>query len=302
MRRFLAPNGLPDHLQKRFALGDDLRRQGYRGRFAPTPSGPLHLGNLRTALMSWLVARRAGGRWLLRIDDLDTPRIRSGSIASVLEDLRWLGLDWDGPVLFQSHRRGIYSGVLSHLRRQGDLFPCRCSRRELAASRIYPGTCRDKTHGWGWEQQRLPAWRLRVAAAASQTCGDVVVRRADGFIAYHLATAVDELVCGITEVVRGADLAPARAAQMAVMAALDQGAPRYCHVPLLLDGSGEKLSKREASEGLAAWRERGARAEQVIGLLAEQLDLVPQSTVLSLQELLESVRSNPEDLEAVLEV
>tara|TARA_X000000368_G_C22989804_1_gene693817 strand:+ start:193 stop:585 length:393 start_codon:yes stop_codon:yes gene_type:complete len=129
----------------------------------------------------------------------------------------------------------------------------------------------------------------------------VVVRRADGFIAYHLATAVDELVCGITEVVRGADLAPARAAQMAVMAALDQGAPRYCHVPLLLDGSGEKLSKREASEGLAAWRERGARAEQVIGLLAEQLDLVPQSTVLSLQELLESVRSNPEGLEAVLE-
>ena len=114
-------------------------QSGYRGRFAPTPSGPLHLGNLRTALVSWLLAREAGGAWLLRIDDLDTPRVRPGAIKSVLEDLRWLGLDWDGPVLMQSERRGLYNSVLSHLRRCGQLYACRCSRRDLAQAVIYPG-------------------------------------------------------------------------------------------------------------------------------------------------------------------
>lgn len=123
----------------------------------------LHLGNLQTALLSWLAARQAGGVWLLRIDDLDTPRNRVGAIEAIKSDLLWLGLEWDGPVVLQSERRGIYHSWLSWLRRSGRLFACRCSRRELAGQSIYPGTCRKAGHGWGWQQQRLPSWRLRVA-------------------------------------------------------------------------------------------------------------------------------------------
>ena len=115
----------------------------------------LHLGNLQTALLSWLAARQAGGAWLLRIDDLDTPRNRAGAIEAIQSDLRWLGLEWDGPVLLQSERRGIYHSWLSWLRRSGWLFACRCSRRQLAGQPIYPGVCRTAGHHWGWQQQRL---------------------------------------------------------------------------------------------------------------------------------------------------
>ena len=123
---------LPRHLQALLEAGLLRRRQGYRGRFAPSPTGALHRGNLRTALLGWLHARLRGGEWLLRLDDLDTPRNRPGAEASILADLRWLGLDWDGPLLRQSQRRGLYGTVLSALRRQGLLYPCRCSRRLLA--------------------------------------------------------------------------------------------------------------------------------------------------------------------------
>ncbi|MCX5949730.1 MAG: glutamate--tRNA ligase family protein, partial [Cyanobacteria bacterium] len=117
---------LPDHLQALLQQGVGQREGGYRGRFAPSPTGPLHLGNLRTALVSWLDARRQGGQWLLRLDDLDTPRNRAGAAASILADLQWLGLDWDGAPVFQSQRRGLYASVLSALRSDGFLYPCRC--------------------------------------------------------------------------------------------------------------------------------------------------------------------------------
>ena len=292
---------LPDHLQRHVLAGDALRQQGYRGRFAPTPSGPLHLGNLRTALVSWLVARLAQGQWQLRVDDLDTPRVRAGAIDSALGDLRWLGLHWDGPVVLQSERRGLYASVLSHLRRHQRVYACRCSRRELAQWPRYPGTCRSLQRAWGWEQQRLPAWRLRVQGVEGVECGDVVVRRADGFIAYHLATAVDELCFGITEVVRGADLQPVKEAQVAVMAALGSAAPRYRHVPLLCDASGHKLAKREGSEGLAPWQERDARPEQVVGYLAAQLQLVPAGSVISASELVEEMGHQCQSLNGLLE-
>ena len=155
---------LPDHLQQHLEAGRTLTATGgYRGRFAPSPTGLLHLGNLQTALLSWLAARQAGGAWLLRIDDLDTPRNRAGAIEAIQSDLRWLGLEWDGPVLLQSERRGVYHSWLSWLRRSGRLFACRCSRRELADQPIYPGFCRQAAHNWGWQRQRLPSWRLRVA-------------------------------------------------------------------------------------------------------------------------------------------
>ena len=287
----------PDHLQAVFEQGQRTRQQGYRGRFAPTPSGPLHLGNLRTALISWLQARLQGGEWLLRIDDLDTPRIRAGAIASAQQDLRWLGLSWDGPVLLQSQRCGLYSSVLSALRRAELLYPCRCSRRQLGPGRRYPGTCRHQSRGWDLQNGRLPAWRLRVLAADEPRCGDLVLRRADGFIAYHLATAVDELVLGITDVVRGDDLAPVCCAQQAVIAVLDHCPPRYWHVPLLCDAAGQKLSKREQAEGLAPLREKGCAAEQVLGRLASSLNLVPEGSALSATELLQHLQPRPQLLQ-----
>ena len=165
----------PDHLQRHLERGVALRDAGrYRGRFAPSPTGVLHLGNLQTALLSWLAARQLGGDWLLRIDDLDTPRNRSGAIEAIQMDLTWLGLNWDGPVILQSQRRGIYASWLSWLRRSGKLFACRCSRRELTGQPIYPGTCRRAERGWGWKQKRLPSWRLQVPAADRFGSGDVV--------------------------------------------------------------------------------------------------------------------------------
>ncbi|MEB3235058.1 MAG: tRNA glutamyl-Q(34) synthetase GluQRS [Cyanobacteriota bacterium] len=303
---------LPAHLQRRLQQGLALRQGGYRGRYAPSPSGVLHRGNLRTALLSWLDARLAGGEWLLRLDDLDTPRVVPGAEAQILADLHWLGLDWDGPLLRQSERRGLYSSVLSALRRAGGLYPCRCSRRLLAdvsaphgALNVYPGFCRHQPPGWGVEAGRLPSWRLRLPAGPLRWCerlaevgavdgpaavGDVVLRRADGYIAYHLATAVDELELGISDVVRGADLWSATAAQVAVMQALGATPPRYAHVPLWCDARGQRLSKRDGSDGLAMARRGGADAAAVIGQLAASLGLVPAATRLSASELLAELR------------
>jgi glutamyl/glutaminyl-tRNA synthetase len=288
-------DGLPRRLQALIDAGQQRRTKGYCGRFAPTPSGPLHRGNLRTALISWLAARLHNGTWLLRIDDLDTPRLRPGATEAAMADLRWLGLDWDPPVILQSARRGLYHTVLSHWRRTGMVYACRCSRRQLSRQRLYPGFCRDRRLGWGWEEQRLPAWRLRLAGDFAKQCGDLVVRRADGFIAYHLATAFDELALGISNVVRGADLAPVQTAQEAVIATMGPiSPPRYQHVPLLCDTKGVKLSKRDGSQGLPPRSERPANAAAELGRLASGLQLIPPGNALSAQELLQHLRSRPE--------
>jgi glutamyl-tRNA synthetase len=279
---------VPEHLQQNLAAGRALAAAGdYRGRFAPSPTGVLHLGNLQTALLSWLAARQAGGAWLLRIDDLDTPRNRPGAIEAIQSDLLWLGLEWDGPVVLQSERRGIYHSWLSWLRRSGNLFACRCSRRELADQPIYPGFCRTAGHSWGWQQKRLPSWRLRVADHDPHGSGDVVLRRADGFIAYQLATVIDEVSFGITDVVRGADLRDALPAQRSLFAALGESPPQFRHGPLLRDARGHKLSKREASSGLEPLRTTGLDAAAVIGRLASGLQLLEPGARLSATELLE---------------
>jgi glutamyl-tRNA synthetase len=275
----------------------------------------MHLGNLRTALVSWLDARRQGGQWLLRLDDLDTPRNRAGAAASILDDLQWLGLDWDGAPVFQSQRRGLYASVLSALRRDGLLYPCRCSRRLLAdisaphgSLSVYPGFCRGLTPLWGPQNQRLPSWRLRlplrplawqeqVAAEghmeAAHQVGDLVLRRADGLIAYHLATAVDELALGISDVVRGVDLWSSTGAQVAVMAVLGHSPPRYGHVPLWHDQHGHRLSKREGSQGLPGLRAQGLDPPGVIGLLAASAGLVTEGSRLSINELLQEMHEIP---------
>ena len=291
---------LPDHLSQVLQNGQGLRQLGYRGRFAPTPSGPLHLGNVRTALLSWLRARLCNGQWLLRVDDLDTPRIRPGAIESVLQDLRWLGLNWDGPLVLQSRRRGLYGSFLSTFRRQGYLYPCRCSRRQLDGATIYPGTCRWLPQDWGLRDARLPAWRLRVAEPFDSVVGDVILRRADGVIAYHLATSIDELALGINEVVRGQDLVSVCSAQNAVIASLGMASPRYGHVPLLCDSSGQKLSKRDHATGLSSLRDRGEAAAQVIGQLAASLGLVSSTCAISAEELLEELRVREDKLTSLI--
>ncbi len=278
----------------------------------------MHLGNLRTALWSWLDARLAGAEWLLRLDDLDTPRVRPGASEAILHDLQVLGLAWDGPVVRQSDRRGLYAGVLQALRRSGALYPCRCSRRLLAVGSaphggwpLYPGTCRrpvattGKAWGPGGPQARLPSWRLRLEAErlewpedglrpgrldAGDDVGDVVLRRADGQIAYHLATAVDELWLGIDRIVRGDDLHRSTGPQVAVMALLGQVPPRYRHVPLVLDPAGQRLAKRRGDAGLQGWCEQGHRPEQLIGHWAAELGWIPQPEALSAAELLKHLQ------------
>ena len=285
---------IPDHLQRQLDQGLLLRSSGgYRGRYAPSPTGVLHQGNLQTALLSWLQARQRCGTWLLRIDDLDTPRNRPGAVEAIEADLRWLGLDWDGPTILQSRRKGVYDSWLSWFRRSGQVFPCRCSRRELAGLALYPGTCRTAGHSWGWQNQRLPSWRLQVPNSDPEGSGDVVLRRSDGFIAYQLATVLDELAFGITDVVRGEDLHQALPAQRSIYRALDQTPPRFHHGPLVCDGSGNKLSKREASAGLDALREQGMDAADVVGLLASGLDLVDEGSRLTALELLECLTQDP---------
>jgi glutamyl-tRNA synthetase len=259
----------------------------------------------------WLDARLAGGELLLRIDDLDTPRNRPGAEAAIVADLRWLGLDWDGPLLRQSERRGLYSSVLSALRRAGLLYPCRCSRRLLADVSaphggwpVYPGFCRRRPAGWGPEDGRLPSWRLRLPNGpilwqerhgppgrldAAGQVGDVVLRRADGFLAYHLATAVDELSLGITDVLRGEDLWASTGAQVALIRLLGAEPPRYGHLPLWRDGAGRRLSKRDRAEGLEGLRRRGLDAAGVVGELAASANLVPPGSRLSARELLEEL-------------
>ena len=251
---------------------------------------------------------------MLRIDDLDTPRNRCGAEAALCADLLWLGLRWDGPVLVQSSRRGFYSSVLSALRRGDVLYPCRCSRRLLAdisaphaALAVYPGFCRRQSPVWGALDGRLPSWRLKMPAGSiswQERCwqpgqldgplqvGDPVLRRADGVIAYHLATAVDDLALGISDVIRGEDLWASTAPQVAVMAALGFSPPRYGHVPLWRDRAGQRLSKRVGAEGLEGFKARGLDGPAVIGELAGSLGLVPTGSRLSAEELRQSLRGD----------
>ena len=315
-----APLPLPAHVAALLEAGVAGRNRGYRGRFAPSPTGAMHRGNLRTALVGWLEARLRGGEWLLRIDDLDTPRNRPGAEEALLADLKWLGLLWDGPPVRQSHRRGLYGSVLSALRRRGVLYPCRCSRRMLAdisaphgPLSVYPGFCRQGPRLWGPHGGRLPSWRLGLPPGrilwrerfsrpgdleGPFQVGDTVLRRADGVIAYHLATAVDELALGISDVLRGDDLWSSTGPQVAVMAALGWTPPTYGHVPLWRDGAGQRLSKREGSEGLEGYRARGLDGPAVVGELAASLALVPPGSRLSAAELLQTLR--PGDLERCL--
>ncbi len=234
----------------------------YVGRYAPSPTGPLHFGSLVAAVGSYLDARAAGGRWLLRIDDLDRPRTEPGTADAILRTLERCGFEWDGPVLNQSARDEAYAAALLELRSRGHAFPCACSRQEVAdggvhgiEGPVYPGTCRDSLPA-GREAR---AWRVRVDdiqlcfddGAQGRYCqvlardvGDFVVRRADGLFAYQLATVVDDARQGVTHVVRGADLLVSTPRQIWLQRCLGLPTPAYMHIPIAVDGSGKKLSKQ----------------------------------------------------------
>ncbi|MCD7753313.1 MAG: tRNA glutamyl-Q(34) synthetase GluQRS [Clostridiales bacterium] len=287
------------------------------GRFAPSPSGRMHLGNAFSCLLAWLSVRSVGGRMLLRIEDLDPERCRPDYARQVEDDLRWLGLDWDeGGVdgetaCCQSRRREIYAHYLDLLQRQGLLYPCFCTRGELHAASaphasdgtfIYPGTCRDLSP----EEQarratlRRPALRIRVPDREiaftdrlqgacrenlARDCGDFILRRTDGVHAYQLAVVVDDGLMGVTEVVRGRDLLSSTPRQLWLQEVLGFAHPTYAHVPLLLSADGRRLSKRDRDLDLGAIRASGQTPEAVVGRLAFWAGLMDRPEPASAREL-----------------
>lgn len=267
------------------------------GRYAPTPSGRLHLGNARTALLSWLWARSQGGRYVMRVEDLDPGRSRAQHERDQLDDLRWMGLDWDegpdvggphGPYR-QSERGELYSAALARL----STFECTCTRRELREATfaphgrepVYPGTCREgvshpqRPRAIRW---RAPGGTVEVGDAVlgshredvAAQVGDFVLRRSDGAWAYQLAVVVDDAAMGVTHVLRGADLWTSTARQVALQRALGLPTPRYAHVPLVLGPDGNKLGKRHGAPDLTRLRHDGADPQRLVATLARSAGLV----------------------------
>jgi glutamyl-tRNA synthetase len=260
------------------------------GRFAPSPTGDLHLGNLRTALLAWLFARSAGGRFLMRVEDLDRGRVRPGVEEQQLSDLAAVGVDWDGPVVRQSSRIGLYADAVARL----DTYPCFCTRAEIreAASAphgalpegAYPGTCRELSDAGraAFEAAgRPPALRVRAGAARVEVedallgpvagvVDDFVVRRGDGAFAYNLAVVVDDGLQGVTQVVRGADLADSTPRQVWLARTLGLPEPSYAHVPLVLGPDGARLAKRHGAVTL-----RNASAAEARRWICESAGLDP---------------------------
>lgn len=294
---------------------------GFVGRFAPSPTGRMHLGNLFTALMSWLSARAAGGRWILRIEDLDPQRSKLHFAHQIEDDLQWLGLDWDeggtanlgpnGPYS-QSLRSEIYEEFLGRLRATGYTYPCRCTRADIMATQaphqsdgrvIYGGRCRPeqlpsptpalapqgvKAATRLWVPDREIEFTDRVFGAVSVNlanhCGDFVVQRADGAWAYQLAVVVDDALMGVTEVMRGHDLLLSGAQQLYLYRLLGLPAPSFAHLPLICNAAGVRLSKRDAAMGADALRERYTPA-QLRGVLAHLARLIPEPTPMELPDL-----------------
>lgn len=237
----------------------------YRGRFAPTPSGPLHLGSLLTALASWLQARSRGGAWMLRIDDLDRPRCVPGAEAEILRQLAAHGLAWDGEPLRQSEQLSRYRGAVARLEAAGVTYRCACTRQTLRDSQrpgadgpVYPGTCREAGHSGGALRARLPVTAVLLDEAGTllrreaADIGDPVLERADRTPGYALASALDEEALGITEIVRGGDLLGASFQQQALRPLLGLAAPAHRHLPVLTDAQGRKLSKQNHARAIDA--------------------------------------------------
>ena len=267
-------------------------------RLAPSPTGALHLGNARTFLANWLIARQRGWKVVLRIEDLDGPRVKRGADRQAMEDLRWLGMDWDEGPIYQAPRMGVYRGAAERLVSDGKAYACVCTRREveLAASAphaedgaaVYPGTCRGKFKSMREAEMaagRAPVIRFlvpagevrfedrfrgRVACDPAKGLGDFVIMKADGTAAYQLAVVVDDAEMGVTEVVRGDDLVDSTPRQILLYRALglEDRMPRYWHLPLVVGADGRRLAKRHGDTRIARYREREVSVGRVLSLLA----------------------------------
>ncbi|GIO66957.1 tRNA glutamyl-Q(34) synthetase GluQRS [Paenibacillus cookii] len=298
-------------------MSQNLRRA--RGRFAPTPSGELHIGNAWTALLSWLQIRSADGTFILRMEDIDTQRSKPHLAKQILDDLHWLGLDWDegpdigGPLgpYTQSERMEYYDEALKRLQENGYLFRCFCSRADLLAAAsaphglssegpAYPGTCRNLTDEEADRKSLVkePSLRFKVrheqlvfhdGVAGTQTFdaaagGDFIVRRADRMISYQLAVVVDDHMMGITDVLRGADLLDSVPRQLLLYKALGMEAPSFAHVPLFMGPDGKRLAKRHGGTSLAALRERQTAPERLVGWLMWLAGFTPNPEPLTARE------------------
>ena len=278
------------------------------GRFAPTPSGRMHLGNVFAALLSWLSPKSRGGDWILRMEDLDTLRTKAEYAELLRDDLRWLGLDWVEETEAQSLRSAVYDRYFEELREKNLLFPCYCTRSQLHnvnaphlsdGTYVYAGTCRNLTEAQRAEKKRLPSWRVMVPDREFALtdliqgdyrenlltdCGDFVVRRADGVYVYQLAVTVDDGESGVTEVVRGWDLLGSAPRQMYLQELFGFEHPRYAHIPMLMAPEGRRLSKRDQDLDLGALRQR-LKPEQLIGVLANAAGLTETAAPISAKEL-----------------
>ncbi len=278
------------------------------GRFAPTPSGRMHLGNVFAALLSYLSVKSKGGDWILRMEDLDTQRTSAEFARLLREDLQWLGLHWDEETQPQSARSAVYDRYFEALREQGLLYPCYCTRSQLHSvnaphlsdgTYVYAGTCRSLTEAQRAAQKRTPSWRvmvpdreffLRDAVQGDYRenlrtdCGDFVVRRADGVYVYQLAVTVDDGEAGVTEVVRGWDLLGSAPRQMYLQELFGFDHPEYAHIPMLMAPEGRRLSKRDRDLDMGALRQR-LRPEALIGVLAQAAGITETAEPISAQEL-----------------
>lgn len=281
------------------------------GRFAPSPSGRMHLGNLWSCLIAWLSARSAGGEMVLRLEDLDPDRCRREYCDQVMRDLEWLGLDWDNQPVYQSERTEIYAQAFAQLEQRGLVYPCYCNRAErLAAGAphrsdgvvLYGGRCRTLTaqQREELEQTRRPAWRLRVPDEEyiftdllqgeyrenlERECGDFILRRSDGVYAYQLAVVVDDALMGVTQVVRGQDLLDSTPRQNYIQDLLDYPRPECGHVPLLLSADGRRLAKRDRDQELGQLQQRFS-APELVGRLAHLAGLLERPEAITPRELI----------------
>ncbi len=281
------------------------------GRFAPTPSGRLHLGNVLCAMVAYLSARSQGGRFLLRIEDLDIPRCPASLSRAAIDDLTALGFTWDEEPLYQSQRSDIYRRALQYLTEQGHTYPCFCTRAQLHASIapnlgdtvvVYPGTCRNLTEEEAAERAktRMPAIRLRVPEEEitftdrlygvqkenlAQDCGDFILKRSDGLYGYQLAVVVDDALSGVTEVVRGRDILSATPRQIYLQRLLGYDTPAYLHIPLLMDGDGRRLAKRDRDMDMTALLKRFT-PEEILGRLAYAAGLQQEIRPAALEALI----------------
>ncbi len=290
--------------------------QTVRGRFAPSPSGRMHLGNVFCALMSWLFAKSAGGEIVLRIEDLDTARCRPEYTAQLLDDLRFLGLTFDeGEGIGGNHtpyrqslRSNFYEDCLQKLQDAGEIYPCYCSRDELHASNaphasdgrvLYNGACRNLTEAERLSKTRKPAFRLKAMEEdvsfvdilygpqtfnVKREWGDFVVRRSDGLFAYQLAVVADDIAMGVNQVVRGADLLTSVAPQIQLYRFFDAPPPQFCHIPMLIAPDGRRLSKRDRDLDMGVLRDRSVSPEALIGYLLYKCGVLETNKAISLKE------------------